>query len=141
VGETLDRVLEKIEALHPKAQREYMKRVARGVRALSGSDIKGKARNFGAEYYGYRMRVAALWIDAGGHIRRMRNGRLVLEEGPPPESAMLGTGCALRLPVWEWPGDYTTCLRKLPEEQRIALKIISEDFRSREKEAPQGMRG
>jgi hypothetical protein len=61
------------------AQGDYQERVVRGTAALSGSDLKGTARDYGARYKASRARVLAAVSNAGIPVAVIRRSRGRLE--------------------------------------------------------------
>lgn len=94
-----DNVLKKIR---PTAS--YQRDVVLGHQNLSGSDIRGTARQWGS-YYISRKHVARLWIAEGGHIRKSKwTGELTLEVGDiPVDGVYVVGGCSCSSDeVWKY---------------------------------------
>lgn len=67
--------------LHPNARqagREYATQVLIGNRRLSGADLKGTAKRYGAHYAAIRDSVTSIWTHLGGSVIRLRRGGRVM---------------------------------------------------------------
>jgi len=56
----------------------YARNVVRGLQNLSGSDLRGRAKFWGASYSHQRRRAIDAWICAGGEEIQVEHGRRVL---------------------------------------------------------------
>lgn len=92
----MKKVEKALASLSPRAH--YARAVVEGKQALSGADLRGKARQYGAHYYRQRLAAVKAAVEAGAHIRRGAHGKLTLEWGRIPAGAR-GDRCAMGLTV------------------------------------------
>ena len=64
--------------LAERTKSQYAERVLLGAQVWSGSDLKGKAKQYGGSYARLRRVAAGAWCDAGGILAYIRteHGRL-----------------------------------------------------------------